>query len=277
MIDYLKTTVGKTISDALISLAGYVGGYSLVNPNDKHGVKSSKLLCKGKVICVPFYHSGHCCQVYLNYDRTNFEEVAYGVLFPDGKIIDISTGCPGVGEPTVKPELFGPNCQLIYSKTMHSFPEHIDMLNTDDYFYYGTDDISENSEDTVINDEVDENVVEHIREHTFTEQIAHDLVEELTHNEEIINKIVDEISDRIVERVSEQPVDQQCGENTNKLNWKPSIMPMHEHNFCADPLPEEDGYWQRSRDVLHEEDENSPAIFDNKPMVYQFDPNAHYL
>ena len=251
MFDYLKTTVGKTISDALISLAGYVGGYSLVNPNDKHGVKSSKLLCKGKVICIPFFHSGHCCQVYLNYDRTNFEEVAYGVLFPDGKIIDISTGCPGVGEPTVKPEMFGPNCQLIYSKTMHSFPEHIDMMNTEDYFYYGAEDISEDeSEDTVVQDEVDENVAEYFREHTFTEKIAHDLVEELAHNEEIINKIVDEISERIVERVSEHETTE------NRESDLPKLV--------------EDDYWQRSRDVLHEEDENTP-------MGIQFDPNAYYL
>jgi len=206
MFDYLKTTVGKTISDALISLAGYVGGYSLVNPNDKHGVKSSKLLCKGKVICIPFYHSGHCCQVYLNYDRTNFEEVVYGVLFPDGKIIDISTGCPGMGEPTVKPEMFGLNCQLIYSTTVDSFPEHIEMLNTDDYFFYGT-------EDTVVQDEVDEKVDDNIHEYIFNERTVEEMVEEMMEEmEEIIG----------------------C-----KFDWQPSPMSPTEYNFRADSEPEE--------------------------------------
>ena len=244
MFDYLKTTVGKTVSDALISLAGYVGGYSLVNPSDKHGIKSSKLLCKGKVICIPFYHSGHDCQVYLNFDRTNFEEVAYGVLFPDGKIIDISTGCPGLGEPTIKPEVFGPNCQLIFSKTMHKFPEHIDMLNTEDYFYFGTDDISED-EDTVVqesSDEVEENILEHFQQHeTFSEHLAHDVVEELKNNTEIIDTLIDEISDKFAEKLMEN------------INHQ-----LHVENN----LTTLDSYEYRSKDVLHEEDENSPAAFD---------------
>jgi hypothetical protein len=134
MFDYLKNTIAKTVSNSLISLAGYVGGYSLVDPSDKHGVKNSHLLCKGKIICIPFYHGGHCCQVYLNFDRKNFEEVAYGVLFPDGKIIDITTGCPGLGGPQIHLESFGPECQLIWSDTLHKFPEHLDEMNEEDYY-----------------------------------------------------------------------------------------------------------------------------------------------
>lgn len=137
MFDYLKNAVAKTVSNSLISLAGYVGGYSLVDPTDKHGVKNSHLLCKGKVICIPFYHGGHSCQVYLNFDRGNFEEVAYGVLFPDGKIIDITTGCPGLGSPLISASSFGPECQLIWSDVLHKFPEHLEDMNEDDYYLYG--------------------------------------------------------------------------------------------------------------------------------------------
>ena len=245
MFDYLKTTVGKTISDALISLAGYVGGYSLVNPNDKHGVKSSKLLCKGKVICIPFYHSGHCCQVYLNYDRTNFEEVVYGVLFPDGKIIDISTGCPGMGEPTVKPEMFGLNCQLIYSTTVDSFPEHIEMLNTDDYFFYGT-------EDTVVQDEVDEKVDDNIHEYIFNERTVEEMVEEMAEEmmgdtvvqDEVDEKVDDNIHEYIFnERTVEEMVEEMMEEMEEiigcKFDWQPSPMSPTEYNFRADSEPEE--------------------------------------
>lgn len=137
MFDYLKNVVAKTVSDSLISLAGYVGGYSLVDPTDKHGVKNSHLLCKGKVICIPFYHGGHSCQVYLNFDRSNFEEVAYGVLFPDGKIIDITTGCPGLGSPLIHADRFGPECQLIWSDALHKFPGHLNEMNEEDYYLYG--------------------------------------------------------------------------------------------------------------------------------------------
>jgi hypothetical protein len=137
MFDYLKNAVAKTVSNSLISLAGYVGGYSLVDPTDKHGVKNSHLLCKGKVICIPFYHGGHSCQVYLNFDRSNFDEVAYGVLFPDGKIIDITTGCPGLGSPLIHADKFGPECQLIWSYVLHKFPNHLNEMNEEDYYLYG--------------------------------------------------------------------------------------------------------------------------------------------
>lgn len=133
MFDYLKNTVAKTVSNSLISLAGYVGGYSLVDPTDKHGVKNSHLLCKGKIICIPFYHGGHSCQIHLNFDRTNFDEVAYGVLFPDGKIIDITTGCPGLGRPQIDIDSFGPGCYFICSETLHKFPEHLSEMNEEDY------------------------------------------------------------------------------------------------------------------------------------------------
>jgi hypothetical protein len=134
MLDYLKNTIAKTVSNSLISLAGYVGGYSLVDPSDKHGVKSSHLICKGKIICIPFYYSGHCCQVYLNFDRTNFEEVACGVLFPDGKIIDISTGCPGLEDQSIDLESFGPGCRLIWSDSLPKFPKHLDEMTEEDYY-----------------------------------------------------------------------------------------------------------------------------------------------
>jgi hypothetical protein len=224
MFEYIRNSVAKTVSNGLINLAGYVGGYTLIDPDDKHGIKNSRLMCKGNIICIPFYHSGHCCQVYLKFDRNNFDEEAYGVLFPDGRIVDISTGCPGLGKPSINPDVFGTGCRIICSRIMDSFPEHISEMSDEDYYYM---------------DEEEEAVEE------------------------------SEVSDCTSPSSEEEQEENMTGSEYDTMKEelkKPETM-----------LNNTESYEQRSRDVLHEEDEDMDDLLGPTPYYLFMKTEMLYL
>lgn len=126
-----RQAIAVWLADIFMSIAARLGKYTLINPGDSHGIKNAHLIAKGNVICIPFYFSGEQCQIYLPYNRRNFDSKSIGILYPDNTILDITTNCIGLQKTFVEPALFGENCKLIVSHDLEFFPSFLNEIPHD--------------------------------------------------------------------------------------------------------------------------------------------------